>query len=124
MADEVTISASLQYTDSDDPDIEEFLQIADLKADVATLKFVKHKQSIATSEEAINLAECTSPGWAFFKNADPTNFINLRVATGGAIFAKLLPGEICVIRLGSGAQAPYAISDSAACMLHYLIIQT
>ena len=91
---------------------------------MATKKFIGCKQNIGTSEEAITLGEVTSPGWAFFINRDETNFIELRVATGGAKFAKLKPGEFAFLRLGSGAQAPYAIADTAACQLEYKIFMT
>lgn len=119
MADEITANGSLRYKDNSDSD--ETLSIEDLLADVTTKKYVKHKQSIGTSEEAITLGEVTSPGWAIFINRDTVNFIELRVATGGAKFAKLKAGEFCILRLGSGAQAPYAIADTAACLLEYFI---
>lgn len=91
---------------------------------MATKQFIHAKQSIGTSEEAIVLGENTSPGWAFFINRDSTNYVELRVATGGAKFTKLKPGEFCLLRLGSGAQAPFAIADTAACVLEYLICST
>lgn len=122
MAGELTINGSLVL--DDDTGSDETLDIATLVADMATEKYIKHKQSIGVSEEAIVLGEVTSPGWAFFINRDPTNFIELRVATSGAKFAKLLPGEFCLVRLGSGAQVPYAIADTGACLLEYLIAMT
>jgi hypothetical protein len=122
MANTATISATLFYDDSASD--EQVLQIVDLSASIATGKYIKHKQSIGTSEEAIVLGECTSPGWCMFINRDSTNFITLKVATSGAIFAKLLPGEFALLRLGSGAQVPFAIADTATCILESLILQT
>lgn len=122
MADEITLSASLGYEDSENADT--VLAITEKLATVATKKYIRHKQNIGTSEEAIVLGEITSPGWAIFINRDLTNFINLKVATGGAIFAKLLPGEFALLRLGSGAQAPFAIADTGACQLESLIVMT
>lgn len=118
----VTMSGNIAYLDS--LGITDSLAIDDILATLATYKKMKHIQSIGTSEEAIVLGECTSPGWAIFVNVDPTNFIELRVATGGAKFAKLLPGEFALLRLGSGAQAPFAIADTAACLMHYFLVQT
>lgn len=122
MANELTLSAGLSYADSEDTEVS--LAIADLAASVATKRVIQAKQNIGITEEAIVIAEVTSPGWAFFINRDQTNFIELRVATSGAKFAKLKPGEFCLLRLGSGAQVPYAISDTAACQLEYLICMT
>lgn len=122
MANELTLTASLTYEDSEDASVS--LALTDLIASVASKKYIKHKQNIGTSEEAIVLGEVTSPGWALFINRDETNFIELRVATGGAKFAKLKPGEPAFLRLGSGAQVPYALADTAACQLEILLIQT
>ena len=122
MANEINVSGKLNFSDTEKAD--ETLSITALLASVVTLKYIKHKQSIGTSEEAITLGEVTSPGWAIFINRDPTNFIELRVATAGAKFAKLKPGEFAVLRLGSGAQAPFAIADTAACQMEYLIAMT
>jgi hypothetical protein len=122
VADEITINASLAYADSENAD--ESLAIAALLATIATKKYTKHKMNVGITEEAVVLGECTSPGWAIFVNRDATNFIELRVATGGAKFAKMLPGECAMMRLGSGAQAPYAISDTSPCQMEYFLLQT
>jgi hypothetical protein len=122
MANELTINMSLAYEDSELS--ESLLEVIDKIANVSTKKFVHAKQAIGITEEAIGLGEVTAPGWALFINRDATNFINLKVATSGAIFAKLLTGECALVRLGSGAQAPYAIADTAPCQLEYLIVNT
>lgn len=122
MANEITLAATLSYEDSEESS--ELLTLADILASVASKKYIKHKQNIGTSEEAITLGEVTAPGWALFINRDETNFINLKVATSGAIFAKLKPGEFALLRLGSGAQAPFAIADTAACQLEFFLINT
>lgn len=122
MANGVLLSGSLQYTDSEGANDD--LAIADLLATVATKRFIHSKQNIGITEEAIGLDEVTTPGWAIFVNRDVTNFIELRVATAGAKFAKLKPGEFCLLRLGSGAQVPFAIADSAACQLEKFIAMT
>lgn len=122
MANEVTVDAMLEFLDSVNTNRK---LTASKRADVSTKKPLWHKQAIGfNAEEAIQLGEATSPGWALFINRDPTNFINLKVATSGAIFAKLLPGEFALLRLGSGAQAPYAIADTGSCDLEFLVIPT
>lgn len=123
MALGVTLNASYSYQDlvSTDP---QTVAIEDFFAAISAGQYIRQKQSIGTSEEAIVLGEITTPGWAMFINRDSTNFIELRVATGGAKFAKLKAGEFALLRLGSGAQVPYAIADTAACVLEYLIAIT
>ena len=125
MASELTLSGTIDYSDSEGSS--EILQVLEKVANVSTKKHVKHKMNVGLSEETISLGatgEITSPGWAIFINRDSTNFINLKVAASGAIFAKLLPGEFAMLRLGSGATAPVAIADTAACQMEYMIVST
>lgn len=96
----------------------------DLLATLGTKKFSKFKVSVGTSEEALPLDEATSPGWCLIINRDLTNYVELKTGTSGTIFAKLKPGEFAFLRLGSGAQAPYAIANTAACQVAGLIFQT
>ncbi len=122
MANEITLNATMAYEDSEGTDMT--AQIVDLLASVSSKLPIHRKQNIGVSEEAISLGETTTPGWAFFINRDTTNFIELRVATGGAKFAKLKPGEFAFLRLGSGAQVPFAIADTGSCQLEYWLANT
>ncbi len=120
MASEITLSAMLDYVDSEDASLG--LLVRDLVVSVATKKYVLLKQNIGTSEEALKLGEITSLGWALFINRDATNYVELRVSTGSTKFCKLLAGECALFRFGSGVTAPYAIADTAACQLEYLLV--
>lgn len=122
MANELTLNASMNYADSESAD--ETIEVVEKLASVATKRYTKVKQNIGTSEEAINLGDISAPGWVLLRNRDETNYIEIKVATSAAIFAKLLPGEFCFLRLGSGAQAPYAIANTAACQLEIFIAST
>lgn len=123
MANEITLNASLAYSDSEGTEAA-LTPIVNLLATVASKRTISYKVNVGITEEALPLGDVTTPGWAMFINRDETNFVELRVATGGAKFAKLKPGEFALLRLGSGAQAPYAIADTAACQLECLLIQT
>lgn len=129
MANELTLSGSLSYEDSEGT--EESLSMANVIKSVVTKRIVHLKQNVGTSEEAINLGDVSAPGYAIFINRDETNFISLKVATGGAIFARLDAdtagdgtGGFAILKLGSGAQVPYAIADTAACQMEVLICST
>ncbi len=121
MADEITVSGAISYSKNG-------AELANSKAALSITaagnRCVSHVQAISSSEEAIELGEMTAPGYCYFKNLDSTITIELRVATGGAKFAKLKAGEFCILRLGSGAQAPYAIADSGTPLLLCTIIET
>lgn len=120
MASEMKLNASLVYEDAFGVQLKS--EVVDRVQNVTTKRPVKLVQNIGITEEAIDLGDTGTPVYAFFKNLDPTNFINLKVATGGAIFAKLRPdtnsdgrGGFAMLELGSGATAPFAISDTATC---------
>ncbi len=119
MANELTLTAALEYADSEGANIG--LMVRDLIVSVATKKYVLMKQNIGIVEEALKLGEITSLGFVLFVNRDITNFVELRVATSGTKFCKMLAGEPALLRFGSGITAPFAIADTAACQLEYLM---
>lgn len=89
----------------------------------SSLKPAHFKQSIATSETALKLGDTTAPGYILVKNTDPTNYIDLKVAASGAIFARLdAGGGCCLVKLGSGAQVPVLIASTAACLIDCFLI--
>src|SRR5688572_25955308 len=92
MADEITLTAALEYSDSENADLTLALP-TDVQVTVSTKKFVHAKQNIGLSEEAIGLGEVTSLGWAIFINRDATNFINIKTGTGGTIIMKIPAGK-------------------------------
>lgn len=121
MSATVTVTGSVDYEDSENA--AEGLTPADFELTVATLKYTKFKQNVGTTEEAIVLGEVTAPGYAVFINRDTTNYIELRVATGGAKFATLKPnGGFAILYLGAGAQVPYAIANTSACQMESFIV--
>lgn len=119
MANEVTVAASLSYADANSS---EQLAQASFTYTPATLRKVKLTQTVNTSETTVNLGGVSTPGFVEFVNRDPTNYVELKVAASGAIFAKLHPagGTACLF-LGSGAQAPVAVANSAACLVEVMV---
>lgn len=75
----------------------------------------------------IDLTALTTPGWARFKNVDPTNFIKVGLQVGGTFypFARLLPGagtgtdddgQEIIVPMEPGISV-YAVADTAAAKL-------
>lgn len=127
MANEVTLSATLAYAKDN---LSQESQVSLAVFSPSGESYTRVTQSIATSETAINLGDISSLGYAMFVNRDPTNYIELKVATSGAIFARLDPdpnsdgkGGVALLRMGSGAQVPYAIANTAACIMDIFIIK-
>lgn len=122
MASEITLSAAIAYLDS--VGVKDGLSIANLIVSVATKKIIHQAISVAITDTVITLGGVTSPGYSMFVNRDPTNIINLKVASGSTIFATMNPGEFALLRLGSGAQVPNAIALVAPCVMDYLLCMT
>ncbi len=114
MANELTISApAVSYEDTFG--VLASIDIPALSITLSTKKVVQTKQTVGTSEEPLIIGDVVSLGYCVIINRDDTNFVNVKVGTGGAIFSKLLPGRWLIVPLGSGAQAPYVIADTATC---------
>lgn len=123
MANEITLSGTLEYEDSELS--EAILAITGKLASVSTKKFIHHKQNVGITEEALDLGELTALGWSMFVNRDSTNYVEIRSATGaGNDIIKLLAGEFALFRFGSDVTAPFAIANTAAVQLEYVIIST
>ncbi len=128
MASEVTFGMSLAY---DDTVTSESLAVSGLVFNSAGKRVFKNTQTIPTSEVAINLGGITNIGSWMIKNLDQTNYVELKVATSGAIRDKLAAdtagtgkggcaGGTC---MGSGSQVPYAIANTASCKIAVEIIE-
>lgn len=127
MSAEVTLAFSIEYDDGDTSSSFE-LDSADSSRSVSTEKPLKTTQSVGTSEEAVLLGDISAPCMCVLVNLDPTNYIEVKVATSGAIFAKLYPrgtgggANFCFVPLGSGAQAPFVVANTAACRMAIFLL--
>jgi hypothetical protein len=78
-------------------------------------------QSIGTSAEALSIVDVATPGYAYFRNTDSTNFVEIGTGTGTFVpFAKLKKGEACIMRLST--TAPTARANTAAVALQFYIL--
>lgn len=118
----VTLSATIAYEDQYSQPTPLF--VTDLFAAVGVTQYVQNKQLIGTSVTALELGGVTTPGWFLAFNRDPVNYVEGEVSSGGAKFSKLFPGEFCFLRLGSDAQSPYFIANTASILLEYFLANT
>jgi hypothetical protein len=120
MSNEVTVNASLNVRKVNLIQTRSANGAFDLNA--ASPAVAAGTKSIGfAAHEAIALGSVATPGWAYFKNVDATNYIQLGTDSSGAFiaFAKLKPGEFCILRLATAA--PYAKANTAAVKLTYEI---
>ncbi len=63
-----------------------------------------------------------APGYVIMINLDPTNYVSLRIATGGTEAARLdAAGGFAMLKLGTGAQAPFLVANTANCRVSFLL---
>ena len=109
MANEITVSASLAYSDSEGT--EDALDIVEGMFSVTSKIICRAKQTIDfASTVAINLGPVSTPAFCMFMNLDVTNYIDLLTSSSGVIFGHLRPdingnhkGGIAILELGSGS---------------------
>jgi hypothetical protein len=88
---------------------------------VTGTKCLKTQQTVGTAAEALEIGDMTTPGFCLFHNTDSTNFVEIRDGAAGADLIKLKAGEIAMCRLATAT--PYAIADTAAVELRYMMIE-
>lgn len=119
MADEAKIVAALTFAKGNITSTS--AGGSSINRDVAGSVYIRNVQKIATSKEAILMGDVTTPGLAYLRNLDATNFIEIFPDGTGAAVIKLKPKDEAVFRFG--ATAPQAKADTAEANLEYFIIQ-
>ena len=90
--------------------------------DVAGDECTHHTQEIGTSQEAVLLGDLVTGGLVWVHNKDSTNYITIRPGTGVADLIKVLAGEWQgPFRFASAA--PFAIANTAACEVEFIMLE-
>lgn len=124
MANTLTLTATALYQRGSETSQLRLLEVAGLTRSITSNLLVGGIQNIATSAEAIDVGAVTTEGWAFFRNLDSTNYIEIGWdATGFQSAFKLLAGDFAIVPLNS-ARTWQAQANAAACDLYYQICGT
>lgn len=118
MANEITISVSIAVSKNG---LSEDLAFTGNLVTLTGSNWMKNIQSVGTSEEAILLGDVGTPGFMIVKNLDATNFVSIRSGTGAANTVKIKAGEVALFR--HSGSAPFAIADTGACRIQYLLLE-
>jgi len=118
MANEGTLSCSVRFSKSSREASQSY---SGIQIDVSGDKVTRLIQEIGTAEEALDVGDVGTAGYIIMKNLDDTNFIEIRPGSGTADLIKLKAGEVAMFRLA--LNGPYAIADTAACDLEFLLIE-
>lgn len=119
MANELRLTATFSY-EKGDASIDE--QVSNLGVDVTGSVVAAGVQEIGTSEEALGLNGVTTGGYLFIKNLDDTNYVSIRSGTGATDLVRLKAGEFAIFRVDSSSSAPFAIANTAAVNVRYVLL--
>lgn len=122
MADEITVGANISVFKSSSMSAAVARALAEQQFTMTGTHYIEGVLGVTTSAIAVPLGSVATPGWFWAYNADPTNTIHFRNDSGGADTAMLKPGEFCLFRWDDGA-TPYAIADSATCLMEYVLFE-
>ena len=116
MASEITVPTSQAVVTLDNSGLKKRWEVPSLSVTQTLKEAIENTQSIPTTAAgtAVTMTNITTAGWAFFRNTDPVNYVQVGVQVGGVFYAfvKLKAGEWCLLRLGTNA--PYARANTAA----------
>ena len=119
MADEITVSASLQSA------VNRLSRSAvSLSVDQDAVGKWDVLVNVGITEEAITPAEITTEGWCLLVNTDDTNFITYGPEDTGAMipFGIMEPGEPAIFRWSPG-MVLRAEADTAACEMAVVLLE-
>lgn len=121
MSNEITVSAQLKNVNGD---LTRERRVTSKQFNQSNQGLSSEVQTIGTSSESINISsDISTAGYAFFRNLDSTNFVEIGVEDGNSTFiafAKLKPGEFGVIRLATSSI--FAKADTASIKLEHMIL--
>ena len=116
MANELNLTLSLLYTKG----LAVFDRSITNQITVTGTAVTHDVQNIGTTEETLALGDVSPSGFAFFRNLDGTNYVELGKATG--VYAvKLKAGEWSLLRLDTWSSI-FAKANTAAVDLEYMLI--
>lgn len=118
MANELTISGSLSFSKSGVTCSQSY---TGKLVTVTGTKYTQIVQSIATTEEAVDIGDIGTVGFMIIENLDATNFVSLRPGTGTANLIKIPASKAAGPFMLS--IAPWAIADTAACSVKLTIVE-
>jgi hypothetical protein len=121
MANEITLSLSLSCFKPSIMSTAIGRAITTLLRSMTGATYIQDTMSVTTSALAVPLGSVSAPHWGFFLNLDPTNYITLMNGAAGAVFARLLAGDPCLVPLDPTC-VPWAQANTLACQMEYLIM--
>lgn len=105
MANEILVTVLLSFTKNA---LTDALSLSLAHLDMSGHNFVHRTQTLDTTDDALDIANLSSPGIGLFINRSATNNVQIKDASAGNVIPLLKPGEPCMLRFDSSVTAPVA----------------
>lgn len=125
MANEITVTGSLQYANPAQNIAQVGLSIFNTLFSITGKNYVYGTMSVPTASggTAIPVSNLSNLGWAMLKNNDPTNYVQILSAVSGTVFLRIPPSGIALFYFDSSVTAPAAQAHTSTVLLEYLILE-
>jgi hypothetical protein len=120
MANEITIRGLLAFAKGDAAKFDQ----GELLVTMAGTKWLEARQTVGTTEEALNLGEVTAgSALLIIRNRDATNKVLVKPASGGVALIEVPAGETSgPFRFSSTVTAPFVQAVTGAVDISYLLV--
>lgn len=121
MSDEITVSCSVRLINGE---LKDSRSASNVKVDQAAQKSIAGVQNIGTTEEAITVGDLATPRWAYIRNLDATNYVEIGVKPGITFYPLLLlkAGDPPALIQIASSVTVYARANLAAVNIDKLIL--
>jgi len=122
MADELQIQQYLNFSKNGASIVKQL----SLNYTVAGEDYANNTQDISTSDTILDLGNITTPGFAWIKNLDDTNFVEVGMMIGGPAyhyFIKLGPGKAMLAPLNVASNAVALKADTATVTVEFAVVE-
>lgn len=129
MANEISVTAALNYTNTANGIASTLLQIGgstnNAAFSITGKNFTYLSKSFPTSAggTAIPLGAVGTLGWCAIKNNDATNYIQVLTAASGTTFLRINAGEMALFRFDQGITAPAILANTASVLTEVLLLE-
>jgi hypothetical protein len=122
VANEISVSSALSYV-KNAAEVLSRAQAAKILSQAGVGAIEVPELSVPITEIAMPLGGLTTLGWCWFHNLDPTNFLHIRIATGGSKIVKVMPLAAVLFCFGVDVTVPYLIADTGSVIVEYLLLK-
>lgn len=126
MANEINVTAVLNYANSAVGIAQKTLSIAGVNFSITGSNYVLNRMLVPTTAGGtlIPLSNLATLGLFLIINHDAANYVDILTAVNGTAILRLQPGEAAMGRFSLGITVPAALAHTAICGIEFLFLES